>query len=472
MIATRQPAQSSGSAWILGLVCAAQLLLQLDFSIVNVALSVLQHDLGFTAVSLQWVVTGYALAYGSLLLLAGRVGDVLGHRRAMLIGLAVFAVASLTGGLAVSPAMLVVSRFVQGCGAALVAPSALAILTAAYPSTQARTRALGVFQASVAGGATAGIVLGGVLVEFFGWRSVLLVNPPIIAALLPLMLRRLPARSPAAAGTRLDVAGATLITAALVALVLATSSGERYGFASAWVLAAVGASAVLMFGFVAVERRVRQPMLPPALLRDNARTGSLMIMVLMGAVVAAYVYFIALYLQQVLHLSALRTGLGLVPATVTVMVCSVVLSRRLLPRLGTRWMLVLALPVTAAGQLRLSRITADGSYLVDVLPGLLLTAAGMGLALPTVSVAVTAGVPSDLRGVAGGLLVTAQQAGGAVGLAVLAAAAATRAAPVDGFRTSFLIGAGVALCAAALALAFIRSDNQQRAQLTVRPHQD
>ena len=452
--------RTSSPGWVLTLVCAAQLLLQLDFSIVNVALSAIQRDLGFTAASLQWVVTGYALAYGSLLLLGGRVGDLLGHRRAMLAGLTVFALASLAGGLATSPAMLVASRFVQGAGAALVAPAALATLTAAYPSTTARTRALGVFQASIAAGATAGIVLGGVLVEFLGWRAVLLVNPPVLAVLLPLMVRRLPARGPAG-GARLDVTGAVLITTALVAVVLGTGEGEHHGFTSVRVLAELAVAAVLLGAFVVTERRVRQPMVPLSLFRDRARTGSLVVVLLLGAVVAGYVYFVALYLQEVLHISALRTGLGLVPATVTVMVFSTVLSRRLLPRLGVRRMLVLAVPVTAAGQLWFSQISADGTYLVDVLPGLLLTAAGMGLALPTASVAVTAAVPPELRGVAGGLLVTAQQAGAAIGLAVLASVAAARsnnagATLVDGYRMSYLVGAGIALVAAVLALLLIR----------------
>jgi EmrB/QacA subfamily drug resistance transporter len=450
----------TGNTWVLVLVCSAQLLLQLDFSIVNVALSTMQHDLGFTPASLQWVVTGYALAYGSLLLLGGRIGDLVGHRRAMTIGLVAFAVTSLTGGLATGPVMLVVSRFAQGASAALVAPAALAILTDVYTSTAARTKALGVFQASIAGGATAGIVLGGILVEFLGWRSVLLVNPPIIIVLVVLMLRRLPARRPAAAGRRLDVGGAALITTSVTALVFGMSEGEQHGFTAARTLISLALSVLLAAGFVVNERRVAQPMLPLAIFRDQARAGSLVVVALLGAVVAGYVYFIALYLQQVLHRSALQTGLGLVPATLTVMFSSIVLSRLLLPRLGTRGMLILALPITAAGQLWLSRISADGSYAVDVLAGLFLTAAGMGMALPTASVAVTAGVAPDMRGVAGGLLVTAQQVGAAIGLAVLATVAAARSRSaghglVDGFRLSFLLGAGIALLAATLAVILI-----------------
>jgi MFS family permease len=426
---------------------------------------------------LQWVVTGYALAYGSLLLFGGRVGDLVGHRRAMLAGLIVFALASLTGGLATGPVMLVVSRLVQGAGAALVAPAALAILTDTYTSAADRARALGIFQASVAGGATAGIVLGGVLVQYWGWRSVLLVNPPLIAVLVLLILLRLPVRAPSAAGKRVDVAGATLITASVTGLVLGMSEGEQYGFTSARALIPLAASVVLAIAFVVTERRSAEPMLPLAIFRDDARTASLVVILLLGAVVAGYVYFIALYLQQVLHLSALQTGLGLVPATLTVMFSSVVLSRRLLPRLGTRGMLVLALPITAAGQLWLSRISAGGTYGHDVLPGLFLTAGGMGLALPTASVAVTAGVAPQMRGVAGGLLVTAQQVGAAIGLAVLATVAAgwSKApghALVDGFRLSFLLGAAIALLAAALVLVLIgrrdRGDDRGPAGLAER----
>lgn len=273
------------------------------------------------------------------------------------------------------------------------------------------------------------------------------------------MLRWLPA-CPASGGSRLDAVGAMFITAALAALVFGMSDGEQHGFTSPRPLLAITLGLALSAAFVVTESRVRQPMLPLSLFRDDARSGSLLIILLLGAVVAGYVYFIALYLQQVLQLSALSTGLGPVPATLIVMVPSTALSRRLLPRLGVRTMLTVPLPLTATGQLWLSRISTDGSYLVDVLPGLLMTAAGMGLALPTASVAVNALVPDGLRGIAGGLLVTAQQTGAAIGLAVLAtvAAACTRAPGaglVDGFRTSFLVGAGIALVAAVLALTVI-----------------
>ncbi|MDQ1560904.1 MAG: hypothetical protein QOE85_245, partial [Actinomycetota bacterium] len=279
------------SRWVLPLICSAQLLLQLDFSIVNVALPTMQDELGFTAAGLQWVVTGYALAFGSLLLLGGRIGDIVGHRRAMTIGLALFALTSLSGGLAVSPVMLVVSRIVQGGSAALVAPSALAILVGAYFSDRSRARALGVFQAATAGGATAGIVLGGVLVQFIGWRAVLLVNPPVIVILIGLILWRLPSIAPRSGNRQLDVSGAVLITGSVAALVYGMSSGQENGFGSPFTIAALTLTVVLAVAFVFTEMRVKQPMLPLDIFQDRARRGSLIVIALAGMVIVSYVYF-------------------------------------------------------------------------------------------------------------------------------------------------------------------------------------
>ena len=252
---------TTARSWVLGLTAAAQFVLQLDFSIVNVALPTVQRELSFSASGLQWVVTGYALTYGALLLVAGRGGDQIGHRRAMLAGLTLFAISSLAGGLAVSAPMLVIARLVQGGSAALIAPAALALLVDAYQSPAARARALGIFQGSTAAGATAGIVLGGVLTEYLGWRSVLLVNPPVIAILVAIMLRRLPARDMdetrdsavgAGAARRLDVAGAGLITAAIAALIFGLSEGQSRGFGNPEAIATLAAAVVLGVAFVFV----------------------------------------------------------------------------------------------------------------------------------------------------------------------------------------------------------------------------
>ncbi|MCW2787292.1 MAG: transporter [Marmoricola sp.] len=452
---------ATSAAWVLGLTAAAQFVLQLDMSIVNVALPTVQGDLHFSSAGLQWVVTGYALTFGSLLLIGGRLGDVTGHRRALVGGLVVFALTSLTGGLAVSAGMLVASRIVQGASAALVAPSALALLTHAYVDPTARTRALGIFQGSTAAGGTAGIVLGGLLTEYAGWRWVLLVNPPVIALLVVLIMQRLPFTPPHAGGAKLDLPGAGSATAAIAALIFGVSEGQQHGFGDARSWVALAIAAAMAITFVLIESRTADPMLPAALLRDPARRGALIAVLLLGAVFSGYIYFVSLYLQRVLDFSAVKTGLALVPATITALFVSTQVSRRLLPRLGAKRQLLVALVLVAAGQLWLSQISAGGSYPVDVLGGILLTAAGLGLAFPTASIAITADVPPQQRGVAGGMFVTAQQAGSAVGLAILASVAASRTehtgALVDGYRLSYLIASVLMVLAIALVGLMIRT---------------
>jgi EmrB/QacA subfamily drug resistance transporter len=443
-------ARPAGSA--LALICAAQFVLQLDFSIVNVALPTIQSQLHFTAAHLQWIVTGYALTFGSLLLLGGRVGDLIGHRRLLVAGLALFGVSSLGAGLSLSPAMLIASRFLQGASAAFVAPSALALLTALFSEGPPRTRALGMFQGATAAGAMAGIVLGGLLTEYIGWRAIFLVNPPIVVVLSVLAMRLLPGDMRGQRG-RLDLAGAALVTASVAALIYGMSEGQQQGFGAPSALGALVLAGLLGAAFIVIERRVPAPMLPVGIFDDRPRRAALAGVLVMGAVLAGYLYFISLYLQTVLHYSAVLTGVALVPATITVMVVSMLVVRRLLPRLGVKRMLLLGLLSLGLGQLWLSHITARGSYPVDVLGGLLLTAFGIGIAFPTASVAVTAGVDVRQEGVAGGLYVAAQQIGIAAGLAALATVATARAkaaggSAVAGYRLSFLVAAGMVAVAA------------------------
>lgn len=446
-------------AWVLALVCAAQLLLQLDFSIVNVALPAVQRDLGFSAATLQWIVTGYAVTYGSLLLAAGRLGDLFGHRRTLDVGLVAFAVASLAGGFAATPVMLVVARLVQGAGAALIAPAALATLTGTFTLDRERAHALGIFQAATAGGATAGIVLGGFLVQVLGWRSVLLVNPPIVAALLVLVRRHVPERRDADRDSRLGVAGALLATAMLAALVGGMSEGERLGLRAPAALGLLAAAAVLAVAFTAGQLRSVHPMVPRALFASRMRVGALVVTTVEFGIVVGYVYFISLYLQRTLRFSPILTGVSLVPATLTVMLTSMLVSGRWLRHLGVRLQLALGLLVVAGGQAALSLVAPHSPYALVVVPGLVLTAFGMGLSIPAAAFAANSGVSAPLRGSAGGLFVTAQQAGAAVGLAVLAALAdaTTRHSQslTAGFDRAYLVSAGLAAADAALALALI-----------------
>jgi len=450
----------------LGLVVAAQFVLQLDFSIVNVALPTIKRELDFGPAELQWIVTGYALTFGSLLLFGGRVGDLLSHRRVLLVGLTAFGVTSLVAGLAPTSLALVLARFLQGASAAFVAPQALAIITDLFSEGPARIRALGIFQGATAAGASAGIVLGGILTEYVGWRAVFLVNPPIIVALVVAIRRVVPTRT-RRTDARLDVAGAVLATASIALFIFGLSEGQQHGFTNAAAVAALILAVVLGVTFVVVELRSAAPMVPLQVLADPARRAVLSMMVLIGAVVAGYVYFTSLYLQDVLHFSPLQTGLALIPATGTVMATAILITRRVLGRFGARSVLLVGLSIIGLGQLWLFTISNTGSYQVNVLGGIVLTAFGMGLVFPTASVSVTSGVGPGERGLAGGLFVTSQQVGQAVGLATLAtiAAAITSAhdgSLVSGYRASFLVATGIVVVAFLLVVVQMRSHASSR----------
>jgi EmrB/QacA subfamily drug resistance transporter len=444
------------------LVVAAQFVLQLDFSIVNVALPTIQQDLHFSAAELQWIVTGYALTFGSLLLFGGRLGDVVGRRNLLITGFVLFAVTSLSAGLAQSSLALIISRFAQGASAAMVAPMALASVTDLYAEGPGRIRALGIFTGATAAGASTGIVLGGVLTQYVGWRAIFLVNPPIIAVLVIAMLRILPTQGRSRPAPRLDVPGAILATVSIGSLIFGLSQGQQDGFGAPLTVTALAAAVVLGGAFVVVQMRSRAPMVPLRVLADPTRRIALIVMLIMGAVVGGYVYFTSLYLQKVLHLDALLTGLALIPATATVMLVSVLLTRRLLARFGTQLMLLAGLFAVGIGQLWLSRIEANGTYVLSVLGGLVFTAFGMGLVFPTASVAVTARMGPGERGLAGGLFATSQQVGQAVGLAALATIAAAQTTAdhgslVSGYRISFLVSAGIVAVAFATVVLRLRS---------------
>jgi EmrB/QacA subfamily drug resistance transporter len=447
------------------LICAAQFVLQLDFSVVNVALPTIQRELGMAAAQLQWIVTGYALTFGSLLLAGGRLADLLGRRRLLAVGLILFGVASLACGLAQWPVMLIAARIVQGAAGAMVSPAALSLLTTTNAEGPARNRALAIWMATTAAGATAGIVAGGLLTQYLGWRAVFLVNPPIIAVMLAL-LPRLPAGS-GSAGGRIDIRGALLVTAAIAALIFGLSIGQQHGFAAPVTIAALALAAALTAGFVRAERRSATPMLPPAILAAPTRRAAIAAMLLIGAILAGYVYFASLYLQKVLGFSPLENGLAMVPSTVTVVLTSTLATRRLLARFTVKQVLLAGLACMGAGQLWLAQVTAGASYPAAVLPGLLLTALGAGLTLPTASIAITSGVQTAEQGLAGALFTTGQQAGAAVGLAVLATAAAAATdgsggSLVAGYRLAFLIAAGLAALAATIVALQISSKSCQQ----------
>jgi EmrB/QacA subfamily drug resistance transporter len=467
-------ARVPGAAAAMVVICSAQFILQLDFSIVNVALPTIQRELGMAAAQLQWIVTGYALTFGALLLAGGRLADLLGRRRVLAAGLVVFAIASLGCGLAQWPIMLIIARLVQGTAGAMVSPAALSLLTTSNREGPARNRALAIWQATTAAGATAGIVAGGLLTQYLGWRAVFLVNPPLIVVLLAL-IPRLPASSPAG-GSRIDVRGAVLVTASIAALIFGLSSGQQHGFADPAVIAALVLAVLLAAGFVRAEQTAAAPMLPLPIIAAPARRAAVAAMLMIGAILAGYVYFVSLYLQRAEGFSPVQTGLALVPSTVTVVLTTTLGTRRLIARLGIKHVLLIGLAAMAAGQLWLAQVSPGASYVTTVLPGLILTALGIGLALPAASIAITSGVRGRDQGLAGALFTTSQQTGAAVGLAILATAAAARTAHAAsslptvasraahaadsltaGYRLSFLLAAGIALLAGALVAIQLRA---------------
>jgi EmrB/QacA subfamily drug resistance transporter len=405
---------------VLALLCSAQLMLILDVAVVNIALPSMQRDLGFSVGGLQWVISGYTLTFGGLLILGGRCGDAFGRVRLFQLGLAVFTISSLLGGLALAPWMLVGGRLLQGTGAALVAPNALALLATSFAEGPARNRALGVWGAASAAGGAVGILIGGPLTELT-WRAVLLINVPIgVVAILA--ASRVLQESRQAAPPRLDVRGAALITLAVGALVYGLSSAATGGFADPDVLAALALSVVLTLVFLFVESRTPDPLVPLRTFRmRNLVAGNAVALLLFGVSVGT-VYFLTLYLQDVLGYSALRTGLAFLPNAVVVGVVAT-LAGRMMGHIGVRPMLIASLATLAVGEALFIRIDTDSGYVGVVLGPILLNAIGLGGAFVSASVAATTGVNQQEQGLATSLFITAQQIGGAIGLAVLVATA-------------------------------------------------
>ncbi len=354
-------------------VCAAQFVLQLDFSVVNVALPSIKGGLGFSDSDLQWIVTGYALTFGALLLFGGRAGDLFGQRRMLLLGLVLFGVGSIGGGLAPTPEALIAARFVQGAAGALISPAALSSLTLLFPDGAGRIRALGIWQGATAAGGTAGIVLGGLLVEVLGWRSVFIINVPIVIALVVLVPRVIP-RPATRQHVSLHLGPSVLITAAIALVIFALSNLEQSGPTSIVTLvpfiAGLGVAAV----FVVTQKRSHDPLIPKVVLRSRQRRGALVVMLIAGAVLAAYVYFVSLYLQTVLGLSPLLTGVSLLPATLTIVVLSSFIARRVIERIGLKSTTIIGALLVAAGQTWFVSVSSTGDYLLNVLPALVLTA--------------------------------------------------------------------------------------------------
>jgi EmrB/QacA subfamily drug resistance transporter len=461
-------------------------MLVLDDTIANIALPSIQQDLGVSAAALPWIVTAYVLAFGALLLFGGRLGDLFGRRRVLRIGLVIFTLASLLGGLGVNGTMLITSRALQGIGAALIAPNVLALIATTFPVGKPRNSAMAVYAAMSAVGITVGVLLGGVLTGLLSWRWVFFINIPIGLAVL--LGTRTLVEEQRNTG-RLDTPGAITGTGAMLALAYGITRAGEHGWSDAVTVGAFVVAAVLMVVFISLQARRKQPMLPLGLLADRNRSGSYVTVVFIGGGLMATYYLLTLYMQQVLQFSPVMAGLASLPVGVGI-VLSAGISSKLVERLAPRAVAAPGLVVAALGMYWLSTLTTDSSYVGHVLPALFVTYFGLGMGFIPMTLTAVHGVAEDQTGVASALLNTAQQIGAALGLAVLATVSTSAAngklpeaaralqqglvaddkaivatateALTYGYTTAFLAGAGLLLVAAVVAAATVNTRRTQR----------
>jgi EmrB/QacA subfamily drug resistance transporter len=447
----------------------AYLMVVLDVAITNVALPSIQRDLGFSIDGLQWVVSGYALTFGGLLLLGGRLGDLLGRRRVFMLGLGLFSVTSLLAGLSVSAGMLIAARVVQGAAGAILAPSVFSITSVTFQEGSERNKALGILGAIAGSGAAIGVLLGGVLTEYMGWQWVFFVNVPIgLAALflVPAVVRESKADGLA---RHFDAAGAVTVTGSLMLLVFGLTKSISDGWTSPQTIGSLVASAALMAAFLWIESRSRSPLVRLGIFRRRNIAGANLIGFGLGTATFGVFFLLSLYMQQVLGFSAMTTGVGYLAIAVTVVLTSTV-SQALVTRLGVRPVLATGLAALALGLVYFTGVSVGGSYVADLLPGFLLIGLGLGFAFVPVSIAALSGVSGAEAGLASGLINTSQQVGGALGLAILTTVATSRAdhlvsagtdpmhALTGGFSAAFWTAAGMTVLALIAAIRYLRSD--------------
>ncbi len=456
------------------LLAMTQFVIVIDASIVNVALPSIGAHLHFSRADLSWVVNAYTLTFGGFLLLGGRMADLLGRRRMFMLGLALFSVASLAGGLAQSEAWLIVARAVQGLGAAIVSPAALSIITTTFAEGAERNRALGIWGAVAGAGGAAGVLLGGILTSGLSWRWVLFVNVPIgIAAALLAPRTLLESRAENAART-FDAPGAVTVTAGLALLVYAVVDAVNSGWGSTGTLLRLGGAAILLIAFLIIELRQRHPLMPFSVFRLRTLRGANIVGLLIGMSLFSMFFFVSLYLQNVLHYSPIKAGISYLPLAVGI-ILSAGGASQLVTRLGFKTPLIAGLLLIAGGLLWFSQVPAHGgSFAADVLGPSLLAAVGLGFAFVPVTIAAVTGTQPQEAGLASGLINTSQQVGGALGLAILATVANSRTqglfhqgardaavALTKGFDRAFLVGAGFAAAGAVLAAVLISSHDSR-----------
>jgi len=465
----------------LALLAMTQFVVVIDASIVNIALPSIGRALRFSETDLSWVVNAYTLTFGGFLLLGGRLADLMGRRRMFMTGLVLFSAASLAGGLAQSEAWLIAARAVQGLGAALVSPAALSIITVTFADGEERNRALGVWGAVAGAGGAAGVLLGGLLTSGLSWRWVLFVNVPI-GVICALLAPRILLESRAEVESRdFDIPGAVTVTAGLALLVYALVDAVNIGWGSTTTLARIAGALALLGAFIVIEMRARSPLMPMSIFRLRTLRGADTVALLIGMSLFSMFFFVSLYMQQVLHFSALRAGLSYLPLAVAIILSAAAASFGV-TRFGFKPVLLTGLLFVAAGLFWFSKVPPHGgTFVADVLGPSLFAAIGLGMSFVPVTIAAVTGTRPHEAGLASGLVNTAQQVGGALGLAILATIANSYTktllhggahdvsyALTEGFQRAFLVGSGFALVGAFLTLVLISSSDSRAHSLAAR----
>jgi EmrB/QacA subfamily drug resistance transporter len=457
----------------LAVISGAQLMIVLDATVVNVAIPTIHHALNFSLTNLEWLITAYSLTFGGLLLFGGRTGDLYGKRRMFMIGIAIFAVSSLLGGLATNDLWLIITRGLQGIGGAIAAPTALSLIATNFAEGRERNRAMGVYAAMSGGGGAVGLLLGGILTSYVSWRWIFFVNVPIAAVVLLLTPRALN-ESKSTSG-HLDVPGAVTVTAGMLALVYGLSNASSHSWGSTSTLISLVSAVVLLTAFGFIERRSKEPLMPLSILKNRNRSGSFAMMLCIGIALFSMFYFLTQYLQNVLGWSPIRTGVGFLPMTAGIVVAAG-LASRYVGKIGIRVPLLVGPAAATIGMLWITRITVTSSYL-DILGPLVVIALGMGFSFVPLTLTAVSGVESNEAGLASALLNTMQQVGGALGLAVLATVAidaakakfqslhqttivARNVATTHGYTTAFLFAAGISFLGFLISLIVIRVPTQ------------
>jgi EmrB/QacA subfamily drug resistance transporter len=468
---TPTAARTARSRWIaLVVLCAGMLMIILDQTIVNVALPAIQSDLGFSQSSLAWVVNAYLIALGGLLLLAGRLGDLVGRKRIFLAGLALFTVASVLCGAAQTEAMLIGARFVQGIGAALTSAVILGMIVTMFPEPRERAMAIGIYSFVASAGASIGLLAGGVITQAINWHWIFFVNAPIgvVAAVLALRLLEPDPGLGLRAGA--DVLGAALVTAALMLGVYTIVGTVDHGWGSAHTLWLGAVAAALLAGFVARQATASRPLVPLRIFRSRNVSGANVVQALMVAGMLGMFFLATLYLQRVLHYDAVQTGAAFLPVSLGIGVLSLGFSARLITRLGARAVLLPGLALLVGGLVLLTSAPVGGDYATDLLPAMVLLGAGAGLAFPALVTLAMSGATAADSGLASGLVNTTQQVGGALGLAVLATLSTSRtnhlladgesaaSALTGGYHLAFAVAAGLVVAAIVVAATVLRSE--------------